>query len=257
MLPAIFLSHGAPTLALSSHPAADFLRGLAASLPERPRAIVVASAHWETQRPRVSAMARNTTIHDFGNFGPQMHAMLYDAPGAPEVAEEVAEALAAGGFDVDLDPGRGLDHGAWVPLKLAWPDGDIPVLQLSLQTYLGPAHHLALGKALAGLRSQGILIIGSGSWTHDLSSFRGQAEISPDPVWVLDFADWADRALAEGRTGDLLDYRRLAPHAADNHPTEEHFLPVFVCLGAGGAPVRHLHRSVTFGILHMDAYSFG
>ena len=258
MLPSLFLSHGAPTLALSHAPAADFLKALPGLLPERPRAIIIASAHWERFSPHLSAMQVNDTIHDFGGFPAPLYPMRYDAPGDPVLARQAAALLAAAGFEAGLDERRGLDHGAWAPLKLAWPDADIPVIQLSIQTRLGPAHHIALGAALSVLREQGVLIAGSGSWTHNLAYFRGQAEDAGEPDWVLKFADWADAALTEGRIEDLINYRALAHEAAHNHPTEEHFLPLFVALGAGGgAPARRLHRSTTFGILHMDAYAFG
>ena len=258
MLPSLFLSHGAPTLALSHGPAAAFLKTLPTLLAERPQAILVVSAHWETRAPQLTSTAHNTTIHDFGGFGPVLHAMRYDAPGAPQVAERAKALLDAAGLPAALDPQRGLDHGAWVPLILAWPQADIPVLQLSVQTAMGPEHHLRLGRALAPLREEGVLIIGSGSWTHDLSSFRGQPEESPEPEWVLDFADWADAAIMDGRTDDLLAYRDLAPNARRNHPTEEHFLPLMAALGAAeGGPARRLHRSTTYGVLHMDAYAFG
>jgi 4,5-DOPA dioxygenase extradiol len=258
MLPALFLSHGAPTLATSAAPAADFLRGLSTQLTERPRAIIVASAHWERSSPRLSAMARNTTIHDFYGFPAPLYTLRYDAPGDPGLAKRAAGLLETAGFTAGLDDQRGLDHGAWVPLIMAWPHTDIPVLQLSIQTQLGPAHHLALGAALASLRDEGVLIIGSGSLTHNLGQFRGQAEDAPEPAWVQAFADWTDAAVTEGRVDSLLVYRALAPQAAQNHPTEEHFLPLFFALGAGGGgPGRRLHRSTTFGILRMDAYAFG
>lgn len=258
MLPSLFLSHGAPTLATSAVPAADFLRGLSALLPEKPRAIIVASAHWERSSPGLSAMMRNTTLHDFYGFPAPLYAMRYDAPGDPGLAERAAGLLRAAGIAAGLDQQRGLDHGAWVPLTMAWPQADIPVLQLSIQSQLGPAHHLALGAALTSLRKDGVLIIGSGSWTHNLGQFRGQAEDAPEPAWVRLFADWTEAAVVQGRVDDLLAYRTLAPQAVENHPTEEHFLPLFVALGAGGGGAgQRLHRSTTFGILHMDAYAFG
>ncbi len=256
MLPSLFLSHGAPTLALSRAPAADFLKRLPDLLPQRPRAIIVASAHWERLSPHLSAMPVNDTIHDFRGFPAPLYELRYDAPGDPVLALRAAGLLAEAGMQASLDVGRGLDHGAWVPLNLAWPEADIPVIQLSIQTRLGPQHHIDLGRALAPLRDEGVLIVGSGSWTHNLSYFRGQTEDYPEPEWVLKFADWADAALVEGRTEHLVAYRDIAPEAAHNHPTEEHFLPLFVALGAGGKP-RRLHRSTTFGILHMDAYAFG
>lgn len=257
MLRPLFLSHGAPTLPFEDVAARRFLEGLAATMP-RPRAILMVSAHWETRTPTVNAVARNDTIHDFRGFPQELYNLDYPAPGDPDLAERVVDLLGTAGLPVAVDHSRGLDHGAWVPLKLAWPQADIPVVQLSVQSHLGPGHHLELGRALAPLTEEGVLIIGSGSFTHDLSSWRGQAGMA-EPDWVTDFADWFDVALADGRTCDLLAYRRLAPNAARNHPTEEHLLPLFVALGAAGpeAPAHHLHASNTYGVLRMDAYAFG
>jgi len=253
----IFLSHGAPTLPFEDVPARTFLRTLSASMP-RPRAIVVASAHWETRVPTVNAVARNTTIHDFHGFPRELYSLDYPAPGDPELAERVVDLLAAAGLPSAIDRQRGLDHGAWVPLMLAWPGAGIPVIQLSLQSHLGPGHHLALGRALAPLTREGVLIIGSGSLTHDLSSWREQ-QGKPEPSWVTQFADWFAQALADRRTCDLLAWRSLAPHAARNHPTDEHLLPLFLALGAAGtdAPAHHIHASSTWSILRMDAFAFG
>jgi 4,5-DOPA dioxygenase extradiol len=156
-----------------------------------------------------------------------------------------------------MDPKRGLDHGAWVPLLLMYPDADIPVVELSVQSRLGPAHHLQLGRALAGLRAEDVLVLGSGTLTHDLRRVQWQedAPLAPD---VVEFAEWMSAALAEGRVCDLLTYRTKAPHAARNHPTEEHLLPLYVALGAAGAQPRPelLHRSGSHGVLRMDAYAF-
>lgn len=257
MLPALFLSHGAPTIVTSPSPAARFLAGLAGLVGQTPKAILVASAHWETARPRLNAVAVNETIYDFRGFPPELYRARYDAPGAPELASRAAALLGEAGLEAELDPVRGLDHGAWTPLALAWPEASVPVLQLSVQPALQPSHHLALGRALAPLREEGVLIIGSGGFTHDLRGFRGQAEDASEAAYAQAFADWVDQALMEGRTQELLDYRRLAPEAERNHPTPEHFLPLFVALGAGGAPARRLHRSTTFGILRMDAFAFG
>lgn len=256
MLRPIFLSHGAPTLPFEDVAARRFLEGLAATLP-RPRAILMVSAHWETRTPTVNAVARNDTIHDFRGFPQELYSLTYPAPGDPDLAERVVDLLAAAGLSATIDQARGLDHGAWVPLMLAWPQADIPVVQLSVQSHLGPGHHLELGRALSPLTQEGVLIIGSGSFTHDLSSWRGQAGMA-EPDWVTAFADWFDKALAEGRTCDLLAYRSLAPNAARNHPTEEHLLPLFVALGAAGpdVPAHRLHASNTYGVLRMDAYAF-
>ncbi len=257
-LPSLFLSHGAPTLPLTDTPARTFLSGLGHHLP-RPKAILVASAHWETARPAVNAVAWNETIHDFYGFPRALYDLRYPAPGAPELAGDIAARLQAAGLACDIDRQRGLDHGAWVPLSLIYPAADIPVLQISVQTHLGPEHHLRVGRALAPLRDEGVLIIGSGSYTHDLSEFRGQDPNTPAPAWVNGFADWFDTALTEERFTDLLDYRRRAPFAVKNHPTEEHLLPLYVALGAGGAKphAQRLHTSATYGILRMDVYAFG
>jgi 4,5-DOPA dioxygenase extradiol len=250
----IFVSHGSPTLLFDDVPARDFLRGLGASLP-RPKAILVVSAHWETNIPAVNAVAVNETIHDFGGFPQILFDQRYPAPGDPVLAQRIAELIREAGLPAGIDPARGLDHGAWVPLKLMYSANDIPVLQLSVQTHLGPAHHLRLGEALRPLTEEGVMILASGSFTHDLRSvnWRGPNEA---PVWVTEFADWVNAALAEGRVDDLVNYRRLAPHAVRNHPTEEHFLPLFVALGAGGLHAAHLHQSLTFSVLRMDAFAF-
>jgi 4,5-DOPA dioxygenase extradiol len=257
MVRPIFISHGAPTLPFEDVAARRFLEGLSALMP-RPRAILVVSAHWETRTPTLNAVARNCTIHDFSGFPAELYRLQYPAPGDPELAERVSDLLGQAGLPTAINRQRGLDHGAWVPLMLAWPQADIPVLQLSVQGNLGPGHHLEVGRALAPLTEDDVLIAGSGSFTHDLSSWRGQAGMA-EPEWVTQFADWIDLALVGGRTCDLLAYRQLAPHAVRNHPTEEHLLPLFVSLGAAGpgAPVQRLHASNTYGVLRMDAYAFG
>jgi 4,5-DOPA dioxygenase extradiol len=260
VLPSLFLSHGAPTLPLTEAPARQFLAGLGRQLG-KPSAIVVASAHWETATPTVNNVARNPTIHDFYGFPAELYRLAYPAPGSAGLAEIAADLLCTAGLACQMDHIRGLDHGAWVPLLLMYPQADIPVVQISLQPHLGPAHHMQIGQALAPLRQQDVLIIGSGSLTHDLSRFRGMRLDSRPPADVTDFADWMEKALLEDRTCDLLTYRRLAPAAMRNHPSEEHLLPLFVALGAAAADDGHhkaeqLHRSSTYGVLRMDAYAF-
>jgi 4,5-DOPA dioxygenase extradiol len=260
MLPSLFVSHGAPTFPLTDAPARGFLEGYAAHLPVRPRAILAVSAHWETQTPTVNTPAINPTIHDFHGFPPELYQIQYAAPGSPWLVERVAALIAAGGGTLRRDAERGLDHGAWVPLRLLYPQADVPVVQLSVQTELGPDHHYRLGRLLAPLRAEGVLIVGSGSFTHDLSSFRHyyHALHAPAPDWVDGFADWMTLAIEQGRIDDLLAYREKAPFARRNHPSEEHLLPLFVALGAGeGRAPEHLHASTTYGILRMDAFAFG
>jgi 4,5-DOPA dioxygenase extradiol len=252
MLPVLFLSHGSPMTAITDTPARRFLQGLGALLP-RPEAILIASAHWEAEAPRVNAPEWNETIHDFYGFPAPLYELNYPAPPAPALA---ARAAALSGAVVDT--GRGLDHGAWVPLLLGWPDADIPVAQVSIQTQLGTKHHLELGKALAPLRDDGVLIIGSGSFTHDLRRFRRGAELdAPETPDITAFSDWMDEKILAGDLAALADYRRLAPFATEEHPTEEHLLPLHVALGAAtGSNVERMHSSVEFGFLRMDAYRF-
>ena len=254
MLPSLFVSHGAPTLPFDDVPARDFLRGLGAQF-ERPEAILCVSAHWDTAAPALNAVTANTTIHDFHGFPEQLYGVRYDAPGEPRLAQAVAALLQAAGHGATLDLERGLDHGAWVPLMLMYPGADIPVLQLSVQSAQTPAHHIALGRALAPLREAGVLILGSGGFVHNLRQLDWHGSGAPEPGWSAGFAEWTHNALIEGRENDLANYRRLAPDAARAQPTEEHFMPLFVAYGAGGKAER-LHRSATFGSLRMDAYAF-
>ena len=251
MLPSVFVSHGSPTLPFDDVPARDFLRGLGAKLG-RPKAILVASAHWETPAPALNAAPRNATIHDFAGFPKPLYELRYDAPGAPALAKRAASLLAGAGLKTSIDAERGLDHGAWVPLMLMYPAADIPVLQLSVRS--GAAHHIALGRALATLRAEGVLILGSGGFVHNLGAIDWNG--GPEPEWARAFAAWTHQHLLARDQTALADYRMRAPYAAQAHPTEEHFMPLFVAYGAGGETALRLHSSVTLGSLRMDAYSF-
>lgn len=254
--PAVFVSHGAPTLPLENVAARDFLRELARELP-KPTAILAVSAHWETDRPTLSTARRPETIHDFYGFPEDLYRLRYPAPGAPALARRASELLTEAAFDTSLDPDRGLDHGAWVPLLLMYPDADIPVTQLSLQSARGPQHHVRIGSALAPLRDEGVLILATGSATHNLRELRRQEPNAAPAQWADEFAEWLAAAIEQGRVDDLVDYRRRAPHAARNHPTEEHLLPLFVALGAGSRDQgERVHSSYTYGALAMDAYRF-
>ncbi len=253
MLSAIFVSHGSPSLPFDDVPARDFLRGLGAEL-ETPTAILVASAHWETVVPALNSVARNSTIHDFYGFPKPLYDLRYDAPGSPELAERAASLLDGAGLNAHIDTERGLDHGAWVPLMLMYPGAEIPVLQVSVQSRAGVAHHIALGRALAPLRDEGVLILGSGGFVHNLRAIDWKS--GPEPEWSRAFAKWVHEKLLARDEAALADYRNRAPGAKMAHPTEEHFMPLFVAYGAGGAKVERLHTSVTFGSLRMDAYGF-
>ena len=255
--PAIFVSHGAPLLAIQPGPARDFLSGLGKTLG-KPKAILAVSAHWESGDAAVSAAAQPETIHDFYGFPDELYRIKYPAPGAPGLAARAQALLGEKGIGARAHPTRGLDHGAWVPLMLMYPDADIPVTQLTVQTALGPAHHFTLGEALRGLRDEGVLILGSGGATHNLREFGRHPEGAAPPQWVTAFQEWLAHTIESGKSDDLVRYRSLAPNAARNHPTEEHFLPLFVPAGAGspGVAGKRIHRSHTFGVFAMDAYRF-
>ena len=243
-------------LALQDIPARRFLADLGPSLA-RPDAILAISAHWDTEVPTVNAVAVNTTIHDFRGFPEPLYRMSYPAPGSPELANRIADQIGAAGLRASLDPARGLAHGAWMPLRLMWPAHDIPVLQLSLQSRLGPGHHVQLGRALTELRQSNILVMASGSFTHNLGAIQ-RTNPDPEPAWVTRFADWMHQAIMAKRTCDLVSYRRLAPFAVENHPTDEHLLPLFVAIGAAspGANPMRIHHSTDIGVLRMDSYRF-
>ncbi len=216
----------------------------------KPEAILVVSAHWENGEAAVSAAARPETIHDFFGFPQELYRIAYPAPGAPELASRVSKLLGGKGVATHVHPTRGLDHGAWVPLLLMYPDADIPVTQLTVQPPLGTGHHFRLGEALRPLREEGVLILGSGGTTHNLYEFGRHRREAPPPAWVTGFQG--------GSKDDFLRYRERGPDAARNHPSEEHFLPIFAAAGAGNPDIagRRIHRSHSYGILAMDAYRF-
>jgi len=253
-LPTVFLSHGAPTLAVEETGETRAWAKLAAELP-RPREILAVSAHWDTDTPMVSTASKPTTIHDFHGFPAELYAQRYPAPGAPALAARVAKLLGAAGLTCGTDAARGLDHGAWVPLKWMYPAADIPVTQLSVQSRRGAKHHHELGKALASLRDDGVLILASGGIVHNLREIQWQAR---EPVaWAKSFNDWMVARVQSGAIDELLDYRARAPDAVRSHPTDEHLEPFFVALGAGGLPARRLELGFAYGSLGMDSFVFG
>ena len=256
----LFISHGAPTLALEPGLTGELLQSLSHSLP-RPRAILVVSAHWDLRSPRVSGASQPETIHDFGGFPPAMYQIQYPAPGAPELAQQVQALLSPTQPSLTIDPVRGLDHGAWVPLMLMYPDADIPVTQLSIQSHAGAAAHYALGQQLAPLLADDVMLLCSGAITHNLHDFFSADRQAAVLDYVPAFSDWMGQRIAAADTQALLDYRQLAPAATRAHPHEDHLLPLFVALGAADQagegqarkPVRYQPEN-TYGILAMDTY---
>lgn len=254
MLPSLFISHGSPMLALEPGASGPALQRLAARLP-RPQAIVLVSAHWESDGLWVASGALPPTWHDFGAFPAALFAVQYPAPGAPHLAAQIAERLCDAGLPARLDPQRPFDHGAWVPLSLMYPQADIPVIQVSLPVRLGPAGQQAIGQALAPLREQGVLLIGSGSITHNLGELQWRAAPEQATPWASAFRDWMVETLQMDDDTALLDYRQRAPHAVRNHPSEEHLLPLFFARGAGNHFAIE-HQGFTLGALGMDIYRF-
>lgn len=258
-LPAVFIGHGSPMQIPEGAPGREFLESLGRELGT-PRAILCASAHWETPSPAVSGAQRPETIYDFTGFPAEFYDVTYPAPGAPWLAERAVDLLGEAGLACGIDPGQGLDHGAWVPLRLMYPDAQVPVAQLSIQHHLGPAHHLALGRALAPLRDEGVLILEAGNLTHNLQAFfqKPREENDPPEEWAVAFDGWIEAAATAGRFHDLVRYRELAPNADIAHPRDEHYLPLLVAAGAGGEGARatRLNNEFLFGVLSQAAYAF-
>ncbi|KAI3671532.1 hypothetical protein L1987_87270 [Smallanthus sonchifolius] len=258
-----YISHGSPTLSIDeSMPARHFLQSFQhkvypADAP-RPSSILIISGHWETSYPTVNVISDgpNDTIYDFYNFPKSMYQLKYPAPGAPKLAKRVKELLMSSGFKrVDEDKKRGLDHGAWVPLMLMYPEADIPVCQLSVQTDQDATYHYNMGKVLAPLKDEGVLIVGSGATTHNLKMLRNTTSVQP---WAQEFDSWLKEALIDGRYEDVNGYKEKAPHATVAHPWPDHFYPLHVAMGAGGAnsKAQLIHHSWGLSSLSYASYKF-
>lgn len=260
-MPTLFISHGSPMLAVADSAARRFLAQLGPKLP-LPKAVVVISAHYDSPTTEVTAAERPDTIHDFGGFPDELYRLRYPAPGSPELARDIVARLTAADVAARLAPNRGLDHGAWIPLSLMLPRADVPVLQISVNSRRSPQEHFALGRALRSLRDAGTLVLGSGGATHNLALYahaRGRDDDSTPPEWVESFNEWTAGAVVGRRFDDLFRYAELAPFAAQNHPTPEHYLPLFVTLGTAhdDEPGVRIHSSYDRGLLSLDAYAFG
>ena len=256
-LPVLFVSHGSPMVALEEDSYTQALRRWPTHIP-RPAAIVVVSAHWQAPRPvRVATSPAPATIHDFYGFPPELYALRYAPAGAPELASAIVERLREAGIAAEADPGRGLDHGAWVPLRFLYPRADVPVVAVSLATPARPGELLALGQALAPLREQGILVFGSGGVVHNLGRLDRRGGPVPVAGWAQAFDDWVRDRLGAGDVDALAAYERAAPHAALAVPTSEHFDPVLVALGAaaGDRRVSDVYEGFRFGSLSMRSFT--
>lgn len=262
-LPSLFVSHGAPLFALEAGSSGPALRQWGEAVLEQGplRAVVIMSAHWMARSPSVMTTPQPQTWHDFGGFPAALYQLQYPAPGSPAIAQEVLGLLAAAGISAQPDVKRPLDHGAWVPLMHLFPQANVPVVQVALPAGYGPEQVFAMGAALHSLGQSGILLVGSGSMTHNLAEFGGAAT-APMP-YVGEFSRWVEAAVVQGERAALLNYRTLAPHATRAHPTDDHFLPLFFALGASGwgghrpPAVHYLSREVMYGMLAMDSFALG
>ena len=268
-LPTLFLSHGSPMIAIEPGEAGAFMRRLGPRIDAtfgRPQAIVVMSPHTSSRIPQVMAAEQHTTLHDFGGFPPALYALRYDAPGDVARTRQVTALLKQAGIDADMSSPGGLDHGIWTVLMHLYPACDVPVVPVSLTPRSTPAQLMAMGAALSTLRQDGVLVVGSGSLTHNLQRFfhRPTPVDAPEEADSAAFRAWVAKQTAAGDWPALLDYRHQAPHAVAMHPTDEHWLPFYFAAGAAceaGEACPHqalrLHGSVTHGHLAMDAHGFG
>lgn len=256
-LPTLFLSHGSPMLAIEDSPAGRFLDNLGSQLP-RPRAIVIASAHFVANQPTLGGSPHPRTIHDFGGFPPELYQLQYPAPGSAELAGRIAGQLEAAGWKGQVRADHGIDHGVWVPLRRMYPQADIPVVPIAVNPLADAACHRSVGQALAALRDEGVLVIGSGGFVHNLGDIEWGQKDGPLAPWAAEFSAWMHEKLRAGDVESLLAWRDLAPHARHAHPTTEHLMPLFVALGAAGSDprVEVLHRSHELGTLALDAFAF-
>jgi 4,5-DOPA dioxygenase extradiol len=255
LAPVFFISHGAPTFAIEPGTLGPRLHTLGQQLASA-KAVLVVSPHWQTRDVQVMTTVKPETMHDFGGFPAALYKLQYPASGQPDIAAEAARLLTEAGFATTFDDQRGLDHGAWVPLMHLLPDVNVPVFQVSMPRTLTTAQALKLGQALAPLRAQGVVILASGSMTHNLYEFSPYAtRVEP---YVQEFAAWVRSAVQAKTTDALVAYRELAPHAQRAHPSEDHFLPLLVALGARcDDEVRVIDESIIHGMLSMESYVWG
>jgi 4,5-DOPA dioxygenase extradiol len=255
---ALFVPHGAPTFALDSGAAGVAMRQLATQF-DKPRAIIVISPHWDTEIPTVSTATELETIYDFYGFPDELYRIKYPAKGYPEGAQEVVKALQKRFSKVGTDPTRGLDHGAWTPLRQMFPNADIPIIAVSIQSHAGTAHALAMGEALEELTHQGFLVIASGNITHNLGDYRMAAlQGGQTPAYVQTFADWVEIQMIAKNVQQLLDYRQHSREGVRSHPAEDHLLPLYVAMGAAGkdASAKAFFRGISSYVIAMDGYTF-
>ena len=254
----LFVPHGAPTFALNPGAAGSAISKIAKEFPT-PRAVLCISPHWETSIPTLGIARHLETLYDFYGFDERLYQIRYPATGCPELASEIKEVLTSKDIECEEDTIRGLDHGAWIPLRLIYPEANVPIVPISLQSHLGPMHAYNLGKALGEFAEKNVLILASGNLTHNLSDYGlARRQGGQTPEYVQEFADWLNEKLISGDIESLLNYRKINKNGVRAHPTEEHLLPLYVALGAAGNQARasSFYRGINDYVLAMDAYTF-
>jgi 4,5-DOPA dioxygenase extradiol len=255
-LPTVFISHGPPSLLLEDIPAREFLKDLG-KVYRNANAVICISAHWMTTKPTVSAVLKHETIHDFYGFPPELYQLKYPATGDPELAQKTANLIKNGGLPCEIDYKRGLDHGAWVPMMLMFPELEVPVFQLSIQQHMDPEEHFILGNVIESLRHEEVLILGSGGAVHPL----GYAPLRPGAEtdqWACDFDSWLTKSVVEGDVESIKNYAKAAPYPERAHPYPDHFMPLITTIGAAGEDARGevIHHSWFWGDMGMGAYEY-
>ena len=255
--PAAFVSHGSPMIAIERDPWGIALRAFAQT-HDRPRAVAVVSGHWEERSPvRVTSSPAPPTIHDFSGFPEELYRLRYPAPGDPGLAARIVERLGNAGVPAALEPDRGLDHGAWVPLRFLYPEADVPVVEISQPVPRTPADALRIGGALAFLREEGVLLLGTGGIVHNLRRLDFADVPGRVADWARAFDSWIAGRLAELDVAAIASYRSLGPHAELAIPTPDHFDPIFVVLGAAfpGERVRTISEGFRYGTISMRSFA--
>ncbi|NWL89281.1 MULTISPECIES: DODA-type extradiol aromatic ring-opening family dioxygenase [unclassified Paenibacillus] len=257
--PAMFLAHGSPTLAIEDNNYTQFLKQLIQQLPRRPRAVVVFSAHFDSPVQAVSNDDIHETMHDFYGFPEEMYGIHYPAPGDRELSKQIGELFANNNLTYEMSSGRGLDHGVWVLLRMLFPEADVPVVELSVDSRRSPAEQYAIGKMLTRLRQENVLVLGSGGLVHNLRLLESGASSPAD--WAVEFDEWIGEQLQEWNLRILFDYERRAPHVRKAVPVyaNEHFAPLLYAMGAADDERRavKLFQDYQYGSISLNCWVFG
>lgn len=260
MMPSLFIAHGAPLLAIENNEYTQFLQELGHVMP-KPKAIVLFSAHWESSVQQVSDVDEFGTIYDFGGFPQELYEIQYPAKGAANITEEIKGLFGSAGVPFEVNTSRGLDHGAWVVLRMLYPNADIPVVSMSVNQHLTPEEQYKIGRSLSALREKDVLIIGSGGTVHNLRAVGWERDGKVNDEWAVDFDEWIGKYLVSWNTEKLFDYYDQAPNAEFAVPRygKEHFIPLFYAMGAAGdvKQAKLLHRSYRYGNLSHSVWQFG